>query len=74
MNKISDFENGDEVTYCPSHAKGDLNHKDCENGYVSDKNDKIIFVRYWHPIFKKFAEIGKGTDPEFLHKLKDEDR
>lgn len=43
---LSDIENGQRVAYVPTHAKGNLSHKDVEWGKVSSKNDKYVFVRF----------------------------
>lgn len=37
---------GMKVLYVPSHAKGDLTHKDVEKGVVTSKNEQYIFVRF----------------------------
>lgn len=43
-----EFKHGDHVLYIPTHAHGNINHKDCERGVVSSvSNDgKTIFVKY----------------------------
>jgi len=40
-----------KVTYIPSRAEGDAEHKDCEGGTISSWNDTYVFVNY-----------GKGTN------------
>ena len=46
------FKKGDKVTYVPSHAHGDTNHPDCENGVVSSVEagtgrwTTSVFVKY----------------------------
>lgn len=40
---------GSAVTYIPNHAKGDVNHKDCERGVLSSFNDHTVFVRFKAP-------------------------
>jgi len=40
------FKKGDLVTYIPTHACGDKNHKDCENGVVFSENAYYVFVKY----------------------------
>jgi len=44
--KLEDCFKGDRVRYIPHHAKGDVNHKDCQTGVVSSKNDTWVFVKY----------------------------
>ena len=34
------------------HANGDRNHRDCEDGIVSSKNDKYVFVKFIEQIRK----------------------
>ena len=43
---IKDFNSGDSVRYIPKHAKGNINHPECENGIVTSTNEKYVFVRY----------------------------
>lgn len=63
MYEINDFRVGDKVIYIPSHAKGDLTHKDCEKGIVTSLGEKFVFVRYekQHP-----ESNGKATDARDL--------
>lgn len=42
------------VAYVPTHANGDLNHKDVERGSVSSTNDKYAFVKF----DKQLAKFG----------------
>lgn len=47
--KASDFLVGDLVIYIPNHANGNVNHPDCERGYVSTIKSGIedkIWVRF----------------------------
>lgn len=37
---------GGNVTYVPTHAKGDCSHPDCERGHISSVNDVYVFVRF----------------------------
>lgn len=46
MDKPSDFEVGEPVTYVPYHADGNCSHKDCERGFVTSFNDTYVFVRF----------------------------
>lgn len=43
---LDSFIRGMRVRYVPGHAKGDINHKDCEDGTVSSTNDKNVFVKF----------------------------
>jgi len=40
------FKKGDRVLYIPSHAQGNIKHKDCQKGVVSSINDTFVFVKY----------------------------
>ena len=40
------LEIGDRVIYVPTHANGDINHKDCEYGIIKSWNSTGIFVNY----------------------------
>ena len=43
---LADFKKGIRVRYVPSHAHGDVSHKDCQNGVVSSVNSRFVFVKY----------------------------
>ncbi len=41
---------GIRVRYVPSHAKGNTNHDDCEDGVISTvQSDDHVFVKYDFP-------------------------
>ena len=44
------FNPGDKVRYVPTHAEGDVYHRDCEPGVVTtvreDSNGLVVFVWY----------------------------
>jgi RNase P protein component len=44
---------GTQIAYIPSHAKGNINHKDVQFGFVTSKTVNGAFCRYWR-------EDGKG--------------
>jgi len=46
MKTVDDFKEWDPVTYVPNHAHGNASHEDCEHGFVSSKNDTVVFVRF----------------------------
>lgn len=58
--KVSNKNVGDNITYCPPHAKGNLSHSDVEQGRVSTVDERGIFVR-----FK--SNSGAKCRPELLH-------
>lgn len=44
------LKSGTQIVYVPNHAEGDLNHYDCEIGFVMrDQKDgsDSVFCRYW---------------------------
>ena len=56
----------ESVIYVPNHAKGYLNHPDCEKGVVSSFNEKFIFVKYiWNGVLQ---ETAQATDPSNLYR------
>lgn len=38
---------GTQIVYVPSHANGDVNHQDCETGFVMAVRGDVAFCRYW---------------------------
>lgn len=49
-----ELKRGTQVICVPSHARGDVNHRDCEAGFVTSGHSAggIAFCRYWsklHP-------------------------
>lgn len=45
MNKL---KRGTQIIYVPSHAEGNINHPDCERGFVTLYiNIGVVFCRYW---------------------------
>ena len=70
--KCEDFKRDDAVLYVPTHAEGDLKHKDVERGVVSSTNGKFVFVKYY-PQLERLGWHGttsQATDPADL--VKDE--
>ena len=56
MEKIkttNDFNKDEEVTYTPSYLKGEIIYPPCEDGVVTGKNDKYVFVRYGDNSYSK---------------------
>lgn len=68
--KTDNFKQGDSVIYLPRHAKGDLEHKDRENGIVSNVNDRFVFVKYSRPGCDIESMTAKATDPDDLILIK----
>jgi len=63
-NKIV-LEMGDRVIYVPTHAEGNINHKDCEYGIIKSWNDKFIFVNYVRNGIPQMT--AQSTRPEDLY-------
>lgn len=40
------FKKGMRVRFVPTHAHGDPEHKDCQDGVVSSTNAHYVFVKY----------------------------
>lgn len=54
---------GRQVVYVPNHAKGDLNHPDCEAGFVTWVTDPYVQCRYWSkvdPSLLRITTCSKG--------------
>lgn len=58
-SKLKDFKKGMRVRYAPTHANGNINHSDCENGVVSSTNNTYVFVKYDNKICKMIT----GDEP-----------
>ena len=66
--KFTEFTKGKQIVYVPTHADGDIYHRDCEYGFVTSdmKTDgEAVFCRYWYP-FPNSDELrtkrnGEGT-------------
>jgi hypothetical protein len=70
MEKKPKFEKGDKIIYVPLHAEGDINHPDCERGYVTSVS-KIgtVFCRYFYPDGRlRTVANSEGCDPDMLIK------
>lgn len=40
---------GDQVIYVPNHAEGNIEHEDCEAGFVTSCTDTNVFCRFFLP-------------------------
>jgi len=48
IDNVMYYEKGDQIVYIPTHADFNLNHEDCEFGFVwKDKQTDAVFCRYW---------------------------
>lgn len=41
------LEAGQQIAYTPTHAKGDVNHKDSEWGFVQEPQGATALCRFW---------------------------
>lgn len=41
------MQRGTQIIYVPIHAKGDLNHPDCEPGFITSKAGSSYYCRFW---------------------------
>lgn len=57
--EVTDEDIGSPVTYIPRHAKGDVNHPDCERGHISSITEDHVLVRYK-------AACGAATPTDLL--------
>jgi hypothetical protein len=44
MNSLNE---GDQIIYVPRHANGDINHPDCEKGFITSVRGNTAFCRYF---------------------------
>jgi len=44
------MEQGTQIAYIPRHAKGDIQHRDVEFGFVVKEQGNSHFCRYWSRI------------------------
>lgn len=51
---VNELKRGTQIIYAPDHAGGDINHPDCERGFVITDKGESAFCRY----FSKFSSIG----------------
>ncbi|MBD3260428.1 MAG: hypothetical protein GF334_01900 [Candidatus Altiarchaeales archaeon] len=55
---------GTQIIYVPMHADGDINHPDCEAGFVTSVRGDTVFCRYWskyHPNELRTKANNEGT-------------
>ena len=72
MKTIVDFDPGCIVRYVPMHASGDQEHRDCEVGVVSSRNERVVFVKYFRPTVGTnllLKQTAQATAPEDLTRL-----
>lgn len=41
------LKRGTQIIYVPNHADGDVEHEDCERGFVITDKGESAFCRYW---------------------------
>lgn len=68
------FTKGERVRYIPTHAQGDDDHPDVEDGVVSSTNEYWVFVKYDNLDYGKMTTgdepyTAKATDPHDLVKI-----
>jgi hypothetical protein len=66
----TDFNPDDLVIYVPNHVNGNINHVECEYGFVSSisETDKWVFVKYINSGL--INGTAAATDPRNLVKVK----
>jgi hypothetical protein len=65
--EISNFEPGDQIIYIPTHANDDPYHPDAELGFVTSKNNKVVFCRYWDGQRLRTTANSEATNPDDLY-------
>lgn len=46
-NQSARLQRGTQVAYIPRHARGDINHRDVQFGFVTSVRGDAAFCRYW---------------------------
>ncbi len=41
------LKTGTQIIYVPDHARGDITHPDCEEGFVTSEHEKWAFCRFF---------------------------
>jgi hypothetical protein len=41
------MKRGTQIIYVPMHTEGNLDHPDCEPGFVTSVREDFAFCRYW---------------------------
>lgn len=69
------FAANQRVAYIPTHAHGDIGHKDVEFGHVSSINEKYVFVRFDKTIARAGWDgaTAQPCRPEDLRKMQREE-
>ena len=67
--ELFDFIKGDLVTYIPTHADGNKDHPDCENGVVSSVGNIFVFVKFDNA----FMKMVTGNEPYTAQATRPED-
>lgn len=44
---FNDYKRGTQIIYVPSHADGNINHPDCEVGFITSVCGSMARCRYW---------------------------
>lgn len=64
---MTNFSAGDPIIYVPMHAEGDINHPDCERGFVSSVKPGIVFCRFFYPNGElRTTSCSEGCNPRDL--------
>jgi hypothetical protein len=54
------LEPGTQIIYVPTHAAGDIEHCDCERGFVTSVQGRTAFCRFWNPDLKSLRTQGNS--------------
>lgn len=74
--KAEDYIQGDEIIYLPGHADGNIDHPDCERGFVTSIRNGTVFCRFFakngHSDFYGLRTVAnsEGCNPvdlRFIH-------
>ena len=61
---MTELIKGTQIIYVPDHAKGNIEHPDCEMGFVTnaDTHNGFVFCRYWSKHF--LGELRTAANSE----------
>lgn len=71
MLKPENLKPGDQIIYVPSHARGDIYHRDSDAGFVTSVFVDVAFCRYWdkdNPTILRTLSLSEETPIKCLVK------
>lgn len=63
------MKRGTQIVYVPTHAEGDVNHKDCERGFVLWVRPPVAGCRYWSNYLPGWLRTQANSEVTSLDRL-----